>query len=88
MNDLHHRQELLRRASALLSTVDEQLEVMSIRRGGLQHMARVGMTVSEMRDFSKHSSDEMLMRNLAWGRVAVEHNLRLRELSDKMLVFC
>jgi len=88
MNDLHHRQELLRRASALLSTVDEQLEVRSIRRGGLQHMASVGMTVSEMRDFSKHSSDEMLMRYLAWGRVAVEHNSRLRELSDKMLAFC
>ena len=51
-------------------------------------MASVGMTVSEMRDFSKHSSDEMLTRCLAWGRVAVEHNSRLRELSDKMLAFC
>ena len=87
-NESELRQSLLRKASAHLSTVDERLEVRSIRRGGLQHMASLGMTTDEIRDFSKHTSNEMLMRYLAWGQVALEHNTRIQALADRMLAEC
>ena len=87
-NEPELRQRLLRKASAHLSTVDDRLEVRSIRRGGLQHMASLGMTTDEIRDFSKHTSNEMLMRYLAWGQVALEHNNRIQALADRMLAEC
>ena len=64
--------------------VDEQLELRSIRRGGPQHMAKLRMTLSEIRLFSQHASDKMLLRYLNWGTVAVEQNDRIRNLTSKM----
>lgn len=71
-------------AASALALVDEQLELRSIRRGGLQHMAKLRMTLSEIRLFSQHASDKMLLRYLNWGTVAVEQNDRIRNLTSKM----
>jgi integrase len=51
----------------MLLSVDERLELRSFRRGGLQAMAANGLTLEEIRRFSMHKSDEMLLRYLNWG---------------------
>ena len=56
----------------LLHSVNPDLEQRSIRRGGLEHMANAGWDTEIIRAlFSKHSSEHMLMRYLANGRVCM-----------------
>jgi hypothetical protein len=68
-NTLNEREEAGRRIRDLLKLVDPNLEQRSIRRGGLEKMARAGVPLTQIRMlFSKHVSDHMLMRYLANGR--------------------
>lgn len=52
-----------------LKRYDNQLQLGSIRRGGLMDMARhTNMSLSEIRSiFSKHTSERMLLNYLNWG---------------------
>lgn len=56
--------------ATLLHTVDPNLEVRSVRRGGLQRMAALGWELPHIRLFSQHADDMMLQRYLAWGLVS------------------
>lgn len=76
------------RTSTLLTQVDERLEIRSIRRGGLQHMASLGHTNDQMLMFSKHRSEEMLLRYLNWGQAAEALNEEIRQVSTTMTAAC
>jgi hypothetical protein len=54
----------------MLQSSNEDLELRSIRRGGLQRMAALGVELETIRWFSNHTSVEMLLRYLDWGAVA------------------
>lgn len=56
-------------AREILKAIRPDLEIRSVRRGGLQALALLGLDLSEIRrHYSKHSSDAMLLRYLAHGR--------------------
>lgn len=46
---------------------DAELTLLSIRRGGLQHMAMAGLSKSCLLHHSRHSSEALLDRYLEWG---------------------
>lgn len=74
--------------SNLLAAIDERLEIRSIRRGGLQHMASQKVPISTIRLLSQHKSDEMLLRYLDWGRVATQRNDEVKSVTSLMASFC
>ena len=55
--------------SAALKKSNETLNVLSIRRGGLQAMAIAGMTTETLLAHSRHKRVENLHRYLDWGKV-------------------
>jgi hypothetical protein len=87
-NDAASLKALSLRTATLLSQVDDRLEIRSIRRGGLQHMASLGHSVEKMRLFSKHRSDEMLLRYLNWGQAAGALNEEILQISSTMTAAC
>ncbi len=60
--DLH---EILRQA---IQEVDPELGLLSIRRGGLQHMTQLGASTSCLLHHSRHATIEMLERYFEWGK--------------------
>ncbi|MCP4898288.1 MAG: phage integrase family protein [bacterium] len=74
--------------SNLLAALDERLEIRSIRRGGLQHMASQKVPIHTIRLLSQHKSDEMLLRYLDWGRVAAQRNDEVKSVTSLMASFC
>jgi integrase len=54
----------------IIRTVDADLELRSIRRGGLQLMANAGVPTAEILKLSKHSEEKMLLRYLDNGKMA------------------
>lgn len=58
--------EILRDA---LKSVDDELGVLSVRRGGLQKMALDGASLETLMHHGRHSSVELLNRYLGWGRL-------------------
>jgi hypothetical protein len=87
-NDIASRKALGLRTTSLLTEIDERLELRSIRRGGLQHMASLHHHPDKIRLFSKHSTEEMLMRYLAWGQVAESRNDDMLAISRTMTNEC
>ena len=66
--------------------IDVELELRSIRRGGLQHLAsRPNAKLDEVLLFSRHSDKEMLRRYLDHGLYAREEEDAITELTDQML---
>jgi hypothetical protein len=51
----------------MLSSISTDLELRSLRRGGLQRMANDGAPLDAILQFSHHATPEMLMRYLGWG---------------------
>ncbi len=60
--DLH---EILRQA---IQEVDPELGLLSIRRGGLQHMTQLGASTSCLLHHSRHATIEMLEHYFEWGK--------------------
>ena len=50
-----------------LKKLNGDFSILSLRRGGLQHMASCGVPLDTMMHHSRHASVEMLMRYLSWG---------------------
>ena len=70
-NNESEKQKLERHARNILVSLNQDLEIRSVRRGGLEHMAKSGMPLGEIREhFSKHRSTEMLLGYLKWGSVS------------------
>lgn len=56
----------------ILKSFDPQLELRSIRRGGLTDMALRGTPLQEIREFfSKHTTEKVLLGYLDWGTVSL-----------------
>lgn len=51
-----------------LRRVDSLLETRSVRRGGLQRLAAIGLPTESLRALSRHTTVEGLMRYLCWGK--------------------
>ncbi len=86
-NDTWEREALGNRVSSMLATIDDNLELRSIRRGGLQYMAAQGMELPEILLFSKHSSEDMLRRYLNWGRLAKAEQNQMLDCIEPALSF-
>ena len=54
----------------VLKLFDERLELRSLRRGSLQHMASQGVSLEVLMSFSGHKSRTTLLRYLNWGTFA------------------
>lgn len=70
--------------SAMLKSIDESLELRSIRRGGLQAMALAGHTLPIILQFSRHTSEAMLMRYLNWGAQTSSRTRPLLQVAREM----
>lgn len=64
---------------AALQQIDPTLGVLSIRRGGLQHLALTGASTEVLLHHSRHAKLEMLERYLGYGQLAL-HPARQRFL--------
>ena len=66
--NLKAEQDVVKQKVALsLLSVEESLELRSIRRGGLQHAASQGHTLDQILLLSQHKDIDMLRRYLNWG---------------------
>jgi integrase len=65
--------------AAELKMIASDLEVKSIRKGGLIRLAQGGAPIESILLFSKHATVSMLYRYLEWGRAATEHHDRQDE---------
>lgn len=70
MNLEEQRRIVLDAIHHMLADVNDQLELRSIRRGGLHLMAQNGCSMETILKFSRHSDIDMLMRYLNWGSVS------------------
>ena len=77
LNQEDERQKVLHTIRDMITSINDQLELRSFRRGGLQRMAQLGMEMSTILQFSRHVDMPMLMRYLNWGEHAA---LRQQEM--------
>jgi integrase len=67
-----------------LTAIREDLELRSVRRGGLQQMAALGFTFGEIMLFSRHASEDMLRRYLNWGATSTALLSTITNVSQEM----
>jgi len=70
--------------SEALSMVHPELECRSIRRGGLQHMAKMGIPLQDILLFSQHREESMLLRYLNYGTASLARTNTLAAVSLAM----
>lgn len=71
--------------SRLLAMVSPDLEIRSVRRGGLIRMATMAIPLKTILLFSQHQSESMLHRYLDWGRMAIHQLDEMSAVARKML---
>jgi hypothetical protein len=76
------RQKVLQRIREMLTSVNDQLELRSLRRGGLQRMASLEVKLETVLHFSRHSDVSMLLRYLNWGKHAKHRQQEMLEAID------
>ena len=74
------RQEL----ALMLQSADEELELRSIRRGGLQQMARLFVPLADILMFSQHRDMDMLLRYLDYGMRTSERTNNIATVTEAM----
>lgn len=72
-NSEQERSKVLQTIHDMIVFVNEELELRSLRRGGLHLMAENGHPLSAIIKFSRHADTDMLMRYLNWGTVSTNH---------------
>lgn len=60
---------LMKKIGASLRLVHAELNVLSVRRGGLQVMALSGMSTATLLAHSRHTTEKTLHRYLGWGKL-------------------
>jgi integrase len=85
MNADEERAKLLSTIRDMITSTNDQLELRSIRRGGLQRMASLGFSLDRIITFSRHSDTPMLMRYLGWGSTLVIRQKEMIEMTDAMM---
>lgn len=83
-NETTERDAFAHSAATLLSLIDDRLELRSVRRGGLQHMANAGYPMETLLLFSKHRDQSMLLRYLNWGAESADHAKTMGEVTRTM----
>lgn len=76
------RDRILDTVRQMLLSVNEELELRSIRRGGLQRMAQLGFSMDTILEFSRHSGVPMLMRYLNWGEHSTHRRGQMIDVID------
>lgn len=84
LNSDEERSKILSTIREMIISVNDELELRSIRRGGLQRMANLGFPLKTIREFSQHVDDDMLMRYLGWGTFNVHRKSEMTEVIDAM----
>jgi integrase len=82
LNSEEERQRVSHTVRDMLTSINDQLELRSLRRGGLQRMAHLGVSIPTMLHFSRHSDVPMLMRYLSWGQHATHLQNQMIEVVD------
>lgn len=83
-NDPRERAAELSRIASMLTSVDEQLELRSVRRGGLTRMASMGFPLDKILLFSQHRDPQMLRRYLNWGVSSTATLTDLHQITEAM----
>ncbi len=83
LNSEEERQEVLSIVRDMITSINDELELRSIRRGGLQRMARSSPTQVVLHH-SRHSDEKMLMRYLGWGAAALHQQKDMIEAVDSI----
>ena len=55
----------------LLKAKNPEYNLLSLRKGGLQRMALRGLPYAAILEYSRHTTIDMLMRYLDWGKCAL-----------------
>ncbi len=84
-NDPKERMQIELIARKVLARLDSDLEIRSIRRGGLQHMASNGVPIKRVLKHSRHQSVDMLRRYLDHGFYAAEEEEAMGAATDVMM---
>lgn len=84
-NTKEEREAFAHLTAVLITSVDEHLEMRSVRRGGLQEMATRGCSLAEILTFSNHRSEDMLLRYLNWGQMSTTRATAMSTITDMML---
>lgn len=69
----------------MLMKTNPDLELRSIRRGGLQRMAQLGFSMQKIIAFSRHADEPMLMRYLGWGQCSTHLRSGMIEVVDAQI---
>jgi integrase len=85
LNSEEERQRVSHTVRDMLTSINDQLELRSLRRGGLQRMAHLGVSIPTMLHFSRHSDVPMLMRYLSWGQHATHLQNQMIEVVDRVV---
>jgi len=82
MNSDEERERVLDEIRSMLNAVNDNLELRSIRRGGLHLMGTSGHSLETILNFSRHADQKMLMRYLNWGSVAADRRDEMMTIMD------
>jgi hypothetical protein len=82
-NTDQERSKVLDAIREMIVCVNDELELRSLRRGGLHLMAENGQPLSSIIKFSRHADIDMLMRYLNWGTVSTNHRDEMISAVDK-----
>ena len=83
-NSDDERKTVLEKIRDITTSISEDLELRSFRRGGLQRLAGNGFPLTSLLELSQHSDEEMLMRYLGWGKHAAHRQGAMIEMVDSM----
>jgi integrase len=82
-NSEQERSKVLQTIHDMIVCVNDDLELRSLRRGGLHLMAENGHPLTSIIKFSRHADTDMLMRYLNWGTISTNHRDEMIATVDK-----
>lgn len=81
-NANEEREKILQKIKDMIFSIDDDLELRSFRRGGLQRMASLGFNTETLLQFSRHTDAQMLMRYLNWGQHSAHRQQTMIQVLD------
>ena len=81
-NTEEERQKMLNKIRDMITSIDDDLELRSFRRGGVQRMASMGFDTDTLLQFSRHADGQMLMSYLNWGQHSTHRQPTMIEVLD------
>ena len=81
-NSESERNKISQTIHEMLIAINDNLELRSLRRGGLHLMAENGHSMESILNFSRHADVDMLMRYLDWGKVSADRRDEMLSVVD------